>query len=67
MDIFLLKVDEESSKILRVCIALWVNSQTHQSYDQRQISHQGHWTMEAPHHQMGGYSPRQKDPIHGVL
>ena len=22
--------------------------------------------MEVPHHQMGGYSPRQKDPINGV-
>ena len=23
--------------------------------------------MEAPHHQMGKKSPRQKDPDHGVL
>ena len=48
------KVDDESSRILRVCIALWGNPQTHQSLDQRQISHRGHWTKEAPHHQRVG-------------
>ena len=43
------------------------NPQIHQNLDQRHISHQGHWTKEAPHHQMGEFSPRQMDPIHGVL
>ena len=58
-------VDDESSKILRVVLPFGCNPQIHQSWGQRKISHQGHWTKEAPHHQIGGYSPKLKDPIHG--
>ena len=43
------KVDVESSKILRVCIVLFgCNPQTHQNEGQRHISHQSHWTRSFP-------------------